>query len=101
EPGAKIGGDYRVFAHLTREDGTAIWSDDHDLPDAIKTSRWQPGQVVEYTRTRFIPTLSYLGPAAIEVGLYKDDERLPLAGPNAADSDSAEKAYKVASIELL
>lgn len=101
EAGAKVSGDYRVFAHLIREDGTTIWSDDHDLPEGGRTSQWQPGQKIEYTRTRFIPTLSYLGPASLEVGLYKEDERLPLSGPNAADRESPERAYRVASIELL
>lgn len=98
---AKISGDYRVFSHLNRDDGTMIWSDDHDLPDELRTSRWKPGQVVEYTRTRFIPILSYLGRATIEVGLYRDDARLPLAGPDASDRDSPERAYKVATLDLL
>lgn len=101
EPDAKIAADYLVFAHLNREDGTTIWNDDHPLPDGQRTSQWKPGQVIEYTRTRFIPTFSYIGPATIEVGLYKDDERLPLKGPNPADRDAAARAYRVASIDLL
>jgi hypothetical protein len=100
QPDAKINGDYVVFTHLNREDGTTIWNDDHQLPEGLKTSQWKPGQVIEYTRTRFIPTLSYLGPATIEVGLYKDDDRLTLIGPNAADKDNTTHAYKVAALEL-
>jgi len=99
--GARITGDYRVFVHVTREDGTTIWTDDHELPEPLRTSLWQPGQKVEYTRTRFVPTLSYLGPTSIDVGLYKDDERLPLTGPDAADRDPRARAYKVAKLELL
>jgi hypothetical protein len=101
QPDAKISGDYVVFTHLNREDGTTIWNDDHQLPEGVKTSQWKPGQVIEYTRTRFVPTLSYLGPATIEVGLYKDDERLTLIGPNAADKDTTTHSYKVATLELL
>src|SRR5690349_2411596 len=51
-PGASIPGDYRVFVHVNRDDGTTIWNDDHDLPDGMKTSTWKPGQVIQYTRTR-------------------------------------------------
>lgn len=98
---ARINGDYRVFMHLKRDDGTAIWMDDHELPEGMQTSQWKPGQTVEYTRTRFVPLFSYLGNASIEVGLYKDAERLSLEGPDPADRESAEKSYKVATIELL
>jgi hypothetical protein len=100
-PDAKISGDYRVFVHMNREDGTTIWNDDHPLPEGMRTSQWKPGQVVEYTRTRFIPNFSYVGPATIEVGLYRDDERLPLSGPNSADRESTARAYRVATVELL
>ncbi len=58
---AKINGDYLVFVHLNREDGTTIWNDDHELPEGLRTSQWKPGQVVEYTRTRFMPTFAYVG----------------------------------------
>jgi hypothetical protein len=100
-PDAKLSGDYRVFVHLNREDGTMIWDDDHALPADLRTSTWKPGQVIEYTRTRFIPLFSYVGPATIEMGLFKDDERLPLSGPEAADRESPARSYKVATITLL
>lgn len=99
-PDAKINEDYLVFVHLNREDGTTVWNDDHQLPEALRTSQWKPGQVIEYTRTRFIPTFSYIGPATFEIGLYRDDERLPLTGPNPADRDSPARAYRVATLEL-
>jgi len=98
---AKPAGDYRVFVHLNREDGTTIWNDDHELPAQSKTSTWQPGQTIEYTRTRFMPMVSYVGPATLEMGLYHDDDRLPLEGPDPADKESAARAYKVATIDLL
>ena len=100
-PDAKLSTDYRVFVHLNREDGTSIWNDDHDLPENLKTTTWKPGQIIEYKRTRFIPLFSYVGPATIEVGLFKDDERVPLTGPEAADKENPSRAYKVAKIELL
>ena len=100
-PDAKPSGDYRVFVHLNREDGTMIWNDDHDLPAQFKTSTWQPGQTIEYTRTRFMPMVSYVGPATVEMGLYREDERLPLEGPESGDKESVARAYKVATIDLL
>ena len=100
-PGAKIDGDYRVFVHVNRDDGTTIWNDDHELPAGQATSTWKPGQVVEYTRTRFIPSFSYVGQATIQMGLYRDNQRLPLSGPDPADRESRERSYKVATLELL
>lgn len=100
-PDAKIAEDYRVFVHLNRDDGTTIWTDDHDLPQELATSRWTPGKVIQYTRTRFIPVLSYLGGATVEMGLYRQDDRLPLSGPDPADRDSPARGYKVATLDLL
>jgi hypothetical protein len=98
---AKIDGDYRVFVHVNRDDGTMIWSDDHDLPAELATSQWKPGQVIQYTRTRFVPAFSYLGTATIEMGLYRDEARLPLAGPFPDDRDAPKREYKVATLDLL
>jgi hypothetical protein len=100
-PGAKIDGDYRVFVHVTRDDGTTIWNDDHDLPAGQTTSKWTPGMVIQYSRTRFIPAFSYVGQATVEMGLYRDNERLPLNGPEATDRESLDRSYRVATLELL
>jgi hypothetical protein len=100
-PGARIDGDYRVFVHVNRDDGTTIWNDDHDLPADSQTSKWQPGQVVQYSRTRFIPTLSYLGAATIEAGLYRDDVRLPLSTPAPTEEETKTRSYNVGKLELL
>lgn len=96
-PGAAFDGNYRVFVHLLDSDGVNRWSDDHDLP--TPTSKWAPGQVVEYTRTSFIPVVPYLGEATIRVGMYRvdaPDTRAPLTGP-----EPEGRSYKVASLQLL
>jgi hypothetical protein len=50
-------GDYRVFVHFVKPDGQILWSDDHDIPaDVPPTSQWKPGQNVQYTMSRFIPS---------------------------------------------
>jgi len=94
-PNAKIDGDYKVFVHLVRDDGQTMWTDDHD--PATPTSQWKPGQTIQYTRTRFIPIFPFLGEATVEMGLYRDQERLPLQGTEAADRG----AYKVGTLQLL
>lgn len=99
--GASINGDYKVFVHINRDDGTTIWNDDHDLPAGQQTSQWKAGQTIQYTRTRFVPAFSYLGVATIRVGLYKDNERLPLSGQDPADRESPERSYKVGTLEFL
>jgi hypothetical protein len=99
--GASISGDYRVFVHINRDDGTTIWNDDHELPAGQQTSQWKPGQTIQYTRTRFVPAFSYLGEATIRVGLYKENERLPLSGQDPADRESPERSYKVGTLEFL
>jgi hypothetical protein len=99
--GAAIAGDYRVFVHINRDDGTTIWNDDHELPSGQQTSQWKAGQAIQYTRTRFVPAFSYLGEATIRVGLYKDNDRLPLTGQDPADRESPDRSYKVGTLELL
>jgi hypothetical protein len=92
-PDAVIKGDYRVLVHVVSDDGRLMWTDDHDPP--VPTSQWKPGQKIEYTRTRFVPGYQYLGTATVRVGLYRGDDRLPLAG-----TDAARREYKVGSIEI-
>ena len=99
-PSASISGDYRVLVHIKNASGDLLWQDDHDPPQA--TSTWKPGQAVEYTRTRFVPVVPYLGDATIEVGLYREDERLPLQGPNPpSEAESLARSYRLASLHLL
>jgi hypothetical protein len=96
--GASISGDYRVFVHVIAPDGQALWNDDHE--PAVPTSRWKPGQTVQYTRTSFVPTGLHADSGIIEVGLYRENERLPLQGPNTTSRDGNTRAYRVATIQL-
>jgi len=94
-----IQGDYKVFVHVKRDDGQRMWSDDHDPP--VPTSQWKPGQKIEYKRTRFVPVYPYLGEATFEIGLYRENDRLPLQGPMPADPEAVSRSYKVATVQLL
>lgn len=95
---AGIPADYRVFVQMLNADRQIVWSDDHD--PAIPTSQWKRGQTVRYERTRFLPpAVLQPGDITIEVGLYRDADRLPLLVPDAAES-SPQRAYPVASLKL-
>ena len=99
-PSASINGDYRVLVHVKNAAGDVLWQDDHDPPQP--TSTWKSGQAVEYTRTRFVPVVPYLGDATIEVGLYREDERLPLQGPSPpSEAEAFSRSYKVGTLHLL
>lgn len=96
-PGAAIGGDYRVFVHVLAADGQTLWNDDHE--PSVPTSRWRPGQTVQYTRTTFVPAGLHTDSATIDVGLYRDSDRLPLQGPDVTGNEAA-RSYRVATIQL-
>lgn len=87
---------YRVFVHFLDADKERMWTDDHELP--VPTTQWKPGQVIEYTKTMFVPVYPYLGPTTVEMGLYSlaSNSRLPLAGQN-----NGQNAYTVGQLELL
>jgi hypothetical protein len=91
-----VSDDYRVFVHFLDSDKERMWTDDHDLP--VPTTQWKPGQVIEYTKTMFVPVYPYMGTATVVMGLYSvsADSRLPLAGEN-----NGQRAYVVGQIELL
>jgi hypothetical protein len=95
-PDAKLEGDHRVMVHFMDADEEMMWTDDHEPP--TPTSKWQPGQTIEYKRTVFIPLYPYNGTATVLMGLYsrQDGRRLPLAGET-----PGQRAYKVGTIELL
>jgi len=94
-PDARFDADYRVMLHVVDSDEERMWDDDHDPP--VPTSQWQPGQVVEYTRTVFVPIFPYIGQAGLHIGLYAPEGgRLPLQGTHVG-----QRAYNVGSIELL
>jgi hypothetical protein len=73
-----------------------LWTDDHD--PSVPTTQWKPGQVVQYTRTMFVPVVAYVGDVQVRIGLYspRDQRRLPLAG-----DDAGQLSYKVATLALL
>ena len=99
-PSASINGDWRVLVHVKNASGDVLWQDDHDPPEP--TSTWKPGQPVEYTRTSFVPVVPYLGDATIEMGLYRENERLPLQGPNPpSEGEALAKSYRVGALHLL
>ena len=96
-PGAKFDGDYWVFVHVLDPTGEQLWTDDH-LPQ-IPTSKWTPGQTVEYVRTVFVPNYPYIGEAVVRLGLYdrSSGKRLILGG----SENAALKEYPVARFQLL
>ena len=98
-PEASIAADYRVFVHVLNPDRQPIWNDDHQ--PSIPTSQWKPGQTIEYTRFAFVPTTATTGDATIEVGLYRDDDRLSLQGPDPSSRESLAREYRVAALQLL
>lgn len=88
--------DYWVFVHVLNPQGELLWNDDH-LP-ATPTTKWSPGQTVEYTRTVFVPNYPYIGEATVRIGLYSqsDGKRLVLSAPEAS-----RREYTVGKMELL
>ncbi len=95
--GEAIAEDHTVFVHLVNDDGQVIWNDDHE--PAVPTSTWQPGQVVEYSRTRFLPALLQPGNVTLEVGVYRGEARLPLAAERAPRAPGS-RAYPTADLQL-
>jgi len=75
-----------------------LWNDDHD--PAVPTSQWKPGQTVQYVRTSFVPAMAHADTVTVEVGLYRDHERLPLQIAGATASENSTRSYKVATLQL-
>jgi hypothetical protein len=94
-PNAALKQDYRVMVHFLDADEELMWTDDHTPP--VPTSQWKPGQVIEYTRTMFVPVFPYVGEATVTVGLYKPgtNERLPLTGDLLG-----QREYRAARLQL-
>lgn len=95
--GEPLTADYTVFVHFVNADGQVLWTDDHS--PAVPTTEWKPNTPVEYTRTVFLPHATlHPGDIGIELGLYRDGERLPLEGP--AGRDSTARSYRVLDLQL-
>jgi hypothetical protein len=80
------GADYLVFVHFQGRDGELLWTDDHQPERPL--AQWKAGDTIEYTRTVFVPKVSYVGPIAVNVGIYlpKTGDRLPLSGEDGRDA---------------
>jgi hypothetical protein len=93
---ASFDADYWVFVHVLDPDGERLWGEDHQ--PVVPTSKWKPGEKVEYSRTVFVPNYPYIGPAVIRLGLYNmtTNKRLAL---NAEEVSRRE--YLVSKFELL
>lgn len=83
-PNASFDADYIAFVHIMDPDGEKLWQDDH--APAVPTSQWKAGQVIEYTRTVFVPNYPYIGEAVVRLGLYNpaNGKRLTLNAPEAS-----------------
>lgn len=92
--GAAIDDDFWVFVHVMDPDGERLWGDDHMPPRP--TSTWKAGEVIEYSRTLFVPIYPYIGEATVRMGLYKDARRLPLEG-----TEATRREYVVAQMQIL
>ena len=95
-PKAALEIDYLVFLHFLNDDGELMWAADHYPP--TPTSRWQPGDTIQYTRTLLVPMCPYLGETQVQVGLYSNDDgaRVMLKG-----DEVGARAYRVGDFRLL
>jgi hypothetical protein len=94
--GASFDADYWVFVHVLDPDGERLWGEDHQPP--VPTSKWKPGEKIEYSRTVFVPNYPYIGPAVIRLGLYNmsTNKRLALSA-----EEVSRREYLVSKFELL
>jgi hypothetical protein len=85
-----------VFVHVLEPNGERLWGEDHQ--PSVPTSKWKPGEKIEYSRTIFVPNYPYIGPAVIRLGLYNmsTNRRLPLNG-----EEASRREYVVSKFELL
>jgi hypothetical protein len=87
--------DYYVFVHVLDPEGEQMWTDDHMPP--VPTTKWKPGQTIEYTRTIFVQNYPYIGEATVRLGLYDppSGKRLVLNAPEAS-----RREYVVAKLQI-
>ena len=95
-PDAKIDKDYYVFVHVLDPQGEQMWTEDHLPP--TPTSKWKPGETIEYKRTVFIKNYPYIGEADVRLGLYDQPtgKRLVLNAP-----EVSRREYLVAKFQIL
>jgi hypothetical protein len=96
--GDPIPSDYTVFVHFVNADGQVLWNDDH--APATPTTAWRRGAPVEYSRTIFLPpSVLHPGDVSIDIGLYRDGDRLPLEASR-PPRDASSRAYRVVDLQL-
>jgi len=95
-PDAKFDKDYYVFVHVLDPEGEQMWTDDHMPP--TPTSKWKPGETIEYKRTIFVQNYPYIGEANVRLGLYDltTGKRLVLNAP-----EVSRREYLVAKFQVL
>jgi hypothetical protein len=88
-------GDHLVFVHFLGRDGELLWTDDNEPSKPV--GQWKAGETVEYSRTVFVPKLSYTGPVSVDIGVYAPPtgDRLPLGGESVGM-----RAYRVARFNI-
>lgn len=93
----KIDGDYRALVHFIDQGKVLLFTDDHAVTPP--PSQWEAGKTYSYTRTLFVPVVTYIGDATVTMGLYPATgrgERIPLKG-----EDFGLREYTAAKIQLL
>ena len=92
----KIEGNYRALVHFVDQGRVLLFTDDHAVTPP--PSQWEANKTYSYTRTVFVPVVTYIGDATVTMGLYPDgrDERIPLKG-----EDYGLREYVAAKMQLL
>jgi len=93
----KIEGDHRALVHFIDQGKLLLFTDDHAITPP--PSQWEANKTYSYTRTVFIPVVTYIGDATVTMGLYPTaprGERIPLKG-----EDFGLREFTVAKIQLL
>jgi hypothetical protein len=92
----KIEGDYRSLVHFVDQGKVLLFTDDHAPTPA--PSQWEPNKTYSYTRTVFVPVVTYIGDATVTMGLYPNGrgERIPLKG-----EDFGLREYVVGKMQFL
>ena len=93
----KIDGDYRALVHFIDQGKIQLFADDHAITPP--PSQWEAGKTYTYTRTVFVPAVTYIGDATVTMGLYPSSgrgERIPLKG-----DDFGLREYIAAKMQLL
>lgn len=92
----KIDGDYRALVHFIDQGKVLLFTDDHAVTPP--PSQWEPNKTYSYTRTVFVPVVTYIGDTTVTMGLYPAGrgERIPLKG-----EDFGLREYVAAKMQLL